>query len=104
MVSGFLEVRDQSSELSQGGGTADHSLLEWTGTTVYDITDWIESHPGGSVILRAAGGALEPYWSVFSFHTRPDILEMLDEFQIGEVRTASALEVSNAHAVSATRR
>lgn len=56
-----------------------------SGTSVYDITDWIDSHPGGSVILRAAGGALEPYWSVFSFHTKPDIVEMLDEYRIGEV-------------------
>ena len=56
-----------------------------TGTSVYDITEWIESHPGGSVIMRAAGGALEPYWSVFSFHGRPDILEILEDFRIGEV-------------------
>ncbi|KAK2068151.1 hypothetical protein P8C59_002810 [Phyllachora maydis] len=27
---------------------------------VYDITDWVAAHPGGDVILRAAGGALEP--------------------------------------------
>lgn len=57
-----------------------------SGTSVYDITDWIDGHPGGSVIMRAAGGALEPYWSVFSFHQRPDILDMLAEFKIGEVR------------------
>ena len=56
------------------------------GTSVYDITDWIDGHPGGSVIMRAAGGALEPYWSVFAFHQRPDIVDMLEEFQIGEVR------------------
>lgn len=55
------------------------------GTSVYDITDWIDGHPGGSVIIRAAGGALEPYWSVFAFHQRPDIVGMLDEFKIGEV-------------------
>jgi len=52
---------------------------------VYDITEWVQGHPGGSVILRAAGGALEPYWSVFSFHQRPDIVEMLDDLKIGEV-------------------
>lgn len=35
--------------------------------------------------MRAAGGALEPYWSVFAFHQRPDIVDMLQEFKIGEV-------------------
>lgn len=54
---------------------------------MYDITDWIDGHPGGSVIMRAAGGALEPYWSVFAFHQRRDIVDMLQEFKIGEVRT-----------------
>lgn len=54
---------------------------------MYDITDWIDGHPGGSVIMRAAGGALEPYWSVFAFHQRGDIVDMLQEFKIGEVRT-----------------
>lgn len=57
-----------------------------SGTSVYDITDWIDGHPGGSVIMRAAGGALEPYWSVFAFHQRGDIVDMLQEFKIGEVR------------------
>lgn len=37
--------------------------------------------------MRAAGGALEPYWSVFAFHQRGDIVDMLQEFKIGEVRT-----------------
>lgn len=61
------------------------TIRYFSGTTVYDITDWVDSHPGGSVIMRAAGGALEPYWSVFSFHTKPDIAGMLDEMKIGEV-------------------
>lgn len=52
---------------------------------VTDITDWIENHPGGSVIMRAAGGALEPYWQVFAFHTRPDIVDTLADMKIGEV-------------------
>lgn len=43
---------------------------------------------GGSVIMRAAGGALEPYWSVFSFHMRPDIIDTLADMKIGEVRTS----------------
>jgi sulfite oxidase len=41
------------------------------GNNVYDITDWIAGHPGGEVILRAAGGSVEPYVSnylLFGFH------------------------------------
>ena len=35
--------------------------------------------------MRAAGGALEPYWSIFAFHSRPDIVDVLEEFRIGDV-------------------
>lgn len=55
------------------------------GTGVYDITDWIESHPGGRVILRAAGSALEPYWNIFSIHKRDDVLQILEQYRIGDV-------------------
>lgn len=35
--------------------------------------------------MRAAGGALEPYWSVFAFHSRQDIVDTLADMKIGEV-------------------
>jgi sulfite oxidase len=32
---------------------------------VYDITDFIASHPGGAAkIMMAAGGAVEPFWAM----------------------------------------
>lgn len=68
-----------------GKGSEDGSLWVSRGTGVYDITEFVENHPGGTVIMRAAGGALEPYWSVFSFHARPDILDILEELRIGDV-------------------
>uniref|UniRef100_A0A8C4KE09 Cytochrome b5 heme-binding domain-containing protein n=1 Tax=Dromaius novaehollandiae TaxID=8790 RepID=A0A8C4KE09_DRONO len=35
------------------------------GTEVFDVTDFVELHPGGAdKILLAAGGALEPFWAV----------------------------------------
>ena len=34
---------------------------------VYDITEFIDSHPGGSSrISMAAGGALEPFWKLYA--------------------------------------
>src|SRR5947207_5368689 len=40
------------------------------GTKVYDITDWVPAHPGGEVILRAAGGTIDKYWDIFSIHKK----------------------------------
>ncbi|KAI1440531.1 Oxidoreductase, molybdopterin-binding domain-containing protein [Annulohypoxylon stygium] len=52
---------------------------------VYDITDWIPGHPGGEVILRAAGGSIEPYWDIFSIHKSPYVREILDQYIVGKV-------------------
>ncbi|KAI0100003.1 Oxidoreductase, molybdopterin-binding domain-containing protein [Hypoxylon sp. NC0597] len=52
---------------------------------VYDITDWVPAHPGGEVILRAAGGSIEPYWNIFSIHKSPYVREILDQYIVGKV-------------------
>lgn len=53
---------------------------------VYDITDWIPAHPGGDVILRAAGQSIEPYWKIFSIHTQSaHVREILEGYLIGYV-------------------
>ncbi|KAI1474164.1 Oxidoreductase, molybdopterin-binding domain-containing protein [Daldinia eschscholtzii] len=52
---------------------------------VYDITDWVPAHPGGEVILRAAGGSIEPYWDIFSIHKSAYVREILEQYAIGKV-------------------
>ena len=38
---------------------------------VYDITEFVEAHPGGaSKIMLAAGKAIDPYWNLFQQHFR----------------------------------
>lgn len=53
---------------------------------VYDITDFIAKHPGGDKILMAAGGSLEPFWELFAVHKSPQVLKMLEEHRIGNLR------------------
>lgn len=50
---------------------------------VYDITDFIDKHPGGDKILMAAGGAVDPFWMMYGIHKSPKILEMLEAYRIG---------------------
>ncbi|KAI2467613.1 Oxidoreductase, molybdopterin-binding domain-containing protein [Annulohypoxylon bovei var. microspora] len=52
---------------------------------IYDITDWIPGHPGGEVILRAAGGSIEPYWDIFSIHKSPYVRKILEQYIVGKV-------------------
>lgn len=52
---------------------------------VYDITDWVPAHPGGEVILRAAGGSIEPYWDIFSIHKSSYVRDILEQYLVGIV-------------------
>ncbi|RDW77907.1 hypothetical protein BP5796_05759 [Coleophoma crateriformis] len=55
------------------------------GTSVYDITDWVDAHPGGDVILRAAGGSIDAYWNIFTIHKKQDVYDILEQYKIGEI-------------------
>ncbi|KAK5992993.1 Sulfite oxidase [Cladobotryum mycophilum] len=55
------------------------------GDKVYDITDWIAAHPGGQVILTAAGGSIEPYWNIFTIHKNKYVQDILEQYCIGYV-------------------
>ncbi|GAM83848.1 hypothetical protein ANO11243_018380 [Dothideomycetidae sp. 11243] len=61
------------------------SYWVYRGDRVYDITDWIPSHPGGDVILRAVGGSVEPYWNIFSIHQKQEVLDILEQYFIGKI-------------------
>ncbi|KAK5635571.1 hypothetical protein RRF57_011283 [Xylaria bambusicola] len=54
---------------------------------VYDITDWVAAHPGGEVILRAAGGCIEPYWDIFSIHKSQYVRDILEQYVVGKVHS-----------------
>ncbi|XP_062366913.1 sulfite oxidase, mitochondrial isoform X4 [Cinclus cinclus] len=56
------------------------------GTEVFDVTDFVELHPGGpDKILLAAGGALEPFWALYAVHSQPHVLELLRDYKVGEL-------------------
>ncbi|KAJ4210769.1 hypothetical protein NW759_013073 [Fusarium solani] len=55
---------------------------------VYDITEWIGAHPGGNVILRAAGGSINPYWDIFAIHKNQYVYDILNQYLIGYVDSA----------------
>ena len=56
------------------------------GDGVYDITEFVDVHPGGSEkVMLAAGGSLEPYWEVFAAHKTVEVEGILEELRIGNV-------------------
>lgn len=50
---------------------------------VYDITDFVDDHPGGDIIMMAAGSAVDPFWMMYGVHKQAEILELLETYRIG---------------------
>jgi sulfite oxidase len=60
---------------------------------VYDITDFIKVHPGGDEKIKmVAGGALEPFWEMYSFHKKSDIEGTLKKYRIGNLDPKDILD------------
>lgn len=62
---------------------------------VYDITNFVELHPGGDKILLAAGGALEPFWSMYAVHKQKHVYEILEEYKVGELSPEAVLKATD---------
>ncbi|XP_068827118.1 sulfite oxidase, mitochondrial [Capricornis sumatraensis] len=56
------------------------------GCEVFDITEFVDIHPGGaSKLMLAAGGPLEPFWALYAVHNQPHVREILAQYKIGEL-------------------
>lgn len=63
---------------------------------VYDITDFIKRHPGGEAkIMMAAGGSLEPFWSMYSFHVDNSVIDLLQQFRIGNLAARDIMKAKD---------
>ncbi|KAL9655761.1 hypothetical protein ABK040_004988 [Willaertia magna] len=53
---------------------------------VYNVTDFIASHPGGvEKIMLAAGKSIEPFWNIYQQHHTKEVYEILSEYKIGKL-------------------
>jgi sulfite oxidase len=54
---------------------------------VYDITEFVEGHPGGSdKIMQAAGGRVDPFWRLYQQHeSQAFVLELLESYRVGNL-------------------
>jgi cytochrome b involved in lipid metabolism len=64
---------------------------------VYDITLFLDEHPGGAArILEAAGQDIEPYWQKYRRHySSPRAQLLLDDLQIGVLHADDVAVLSN---------
>lgn len=59
---------------------------------VYDITSFVDSHPGGNRILQAAGGPIEPFWKMIPVHYDSNAKEILKQYKIGHLHEKDRLD------------
>lgn len=53
---------------------------------VYDVTNFVEKHPGGDKILLGAGKAVDPFWRLYAQHLNlPYISHLMEEMRIGNL-------------------
>lgn len=52
---------------------------------VYDVTEFVEGHPGGEKILLAAGGSVEPFWKLYAVHKNDSVYEILESMRVGNL-------------------
>ncbi|EPB77113.1 cytochrome b5-like Heme/Steroid binding domain protein [Ancylostoma ceylanicum] len=65
---------------------------------VYDVTDFVEAHPGGDKVLLAAGGPIEPYWALYAQHETKEVMGILEELRIGSLDPSEVEEVKKSSA------
>ncbi|XP_069826602.1 sulfite oxidase, mitochondrial [Dendropsophus ebraccatus] len=69
-------------EVKKHSNPADRIWVTYQGE-VFDITEFVELHPGGDKILLAAGAALEPFWALYGVHKSEHVMEILQEYKVG---------------------
>nr|XP_027234030.1 probable sulfite oxidase, mitochondrial [Penaeus vannamei]XP_027234100.1 probable sulfite oxidase, mitochondrial [Penaeus vannamei] len=91
-VSAFGAYRDGLPEYTLDDVSKHASVKErvWVAYRhgVYDITDFIQEHPGGDKILMGAGGSVEPFWALYAVHKNPHVLELFEKYRIGNLSSS----------------
>jgi cytochrome b involved in lipid metabolism len=77
-----------SKQVSEHNGQHGGRIWMSFGGFVYDVTDFIPLHPGGTErISRAAGAAIEPFWHLHQQHYATEqAMEILNTLVIGRLK------------------
>ena len=66
---------------------------------VYDVTEFVDAHPGGADrLMMAAGAAVDPFWALYQQHMTDDVQALLKGYRVGRLSEASIAEAKKARA------
>jgi sulfite oxidase len=85
-VSTAHPVYFKRSEVEAADGRRGRVLVTYK-DGVYDVSEFLQSHPGGQEkLMMAAGGAVEPFWTLYRQHLTPFVLEeVLPSLRVGSL-------------------
>jgi sulfite oxidase len=83
--------RYRLSDIRKHGRSSDEPWVT-SGDKVYSIKEFLPAHPGGEIILNAAGGSIDPYWDIFTIHKSPHVYEILDQYLIGFIDASDLVD------------
>jgi len=89
-----VQLKEFSREEVSKHKTKETGIWVTFGNEVYDITKFVDEHPGGDKIMMAAGGAIDPYWSIYAVHKHQNVMEMLEKMKIGVLRAEDRVDLS----------
>jgi len=93
-ISAFCSTKQYSREEVSTHKTKENGIWVTYKNIVYDITEFIDKHPGGDKILLAAGGPVEPYWSLYAVHKdNKEVMDLLKQYEIGILIVDSNIKV-----------
>jgi len=77
-----------AEEVAKNNGKDGKAVWMTYNGRVYDVTTFVNNHPGGKErILLAAGGPIEPHWHLYRQHFSSDLpMTLLDSLVIGSLR------------------
>jgi len=84
-------------QVSQNNGKNGNRVWMTYGGNIFDVTDFIANHPGGSEkILLAAGGAIEPHWHLYRQHFASDLPQkLMEKMVIGTLHPDDQEKINN---------
>eukprot|EP00526_Cylindrotheca_closterium_P005105 CAMPEP_0113611466 /NCGR_PEP_ID=MMETSP0017_2-20120614/5572_1 /TAXON_ID=2856 /ORGANISM="Cylindrotheca closterium" /LENGTH=621 /DNA_ID=CAMNT_0000520417 /DNA_START=26 /DNA_END=1888 /DNA_ORIENTATION=- /assembly_acc=CAM_ASM_000147 len=76
-----------SKQVAENDGTDGKPIWMSYGGVVYDVTNFISNHPGGTEkIMMAAGSSIEPFWHTYRQHFASDLpIRLMEHMVIGRL-------------------
>jgi cytochrome b involved in lipid metabolism len=74
-------------ELAENNGDSGKPIWMSYGGIIYDVTNFVKNHPGGSEkIMMAAGSHIEPFWYLYRQHYSSDLpMRLMEHMAIGRL-------------------